>query len=511
MASLGYNPLMFDLGATDPAEKHAAQIKAVAQALRWAPSRVLTEALRADPTEYKIYVGWILKQMKFKNIRLPEDNPRIRELLMELDEAKRVRPPGIELDINKYRTIHDLSEAMDGMLEMYSNRELERPQEIEDFPTGVTLHAESQNYRILEITDPEACVLLGRGTKWCTRDSAVAEQYISRYGYLYLILARRGERWVVYGQYTPDYSQIMDTKDRSLMIEDIELVDLMGPNVDPPEGHAHAAYRYALEVLNSRWEKGEEAILTEPLIAVQYAKQVIKGRWPEGEAAIAQNAEASFEYARGVIRGRWAPGEPAIAQDVRLAYTYANEILNGRFPLGEETIVLNPGFALVYLTNILHESRWPEAEPAIAEHPEYALSYARNFVHGPWPPGEAAIARDPSTSIRYAREVLHGRFPEGEAAIASDADAALAYALQVLNGPYPEFEPAISKDARRAYIYAQDVLGGRFPEGEAAIAKEPQWAYFYARDVIRGRWPEGEETLRKNKYWMKEYEELFEG
>lgn len=502
---------MFDLGAMDPAEKHDAQIRAVAKALHTVPGNVLQYALDADPTPYKIYLGWILKQMKYKNIILPEDRPRVFELLLELNEAKRVRPPGIELDINKYRTIHDLSEAMDQMLEMYSGRELERPQEVEDLPAGVTPHAESEHYRVLEITNPDACVTLGRGTKWCVREYDVADKYIARYEKLYLILSRNGDRWVVYGLYTPDYSQIMDTKNRPIMIDDEELIYLIGPDLEAPNAD-HNALMFARDALNSRWP------LAEPIIAqgsantaFRYAKEVVNGRWPMGEPIIAQNADISLRYAKDVIHGRWAPGEPVIASDSMKALAYATEILHDRFPLGEEAIIADPGIALAYLMNVLHADRWPEAESSIAQHPEYAFSYARNNIRGPWPLGEAAIATNPSSAFRYASEVLGARFPEGEAAIASNADTAVAYAEQVLHGPFPEAEALIAKGARYAYLYARDVLGRRFPEAEAAIAKEPQWAFFYARDVIRGRWPEGEASLRKNNWWLKEYEELFEG
>lgn len=497
----------FYLGAQDPEIKHAAQIQAVANILGWAPSRVLSEALGCDPTEGQ-YLAWILKQMKFKNIVLPEDRSRVGIALDILEDVKRIRPPGFILDINRYRTVADLEEVTDRFVEAASGREMERPRKIVKLPEGATLYRESENYQILEVTHPDTCIYLARGTKWCTSETPNADQYIERYGKLYVILIRDRNEWVVYGQYTPDFSQLMNTKNQPLKIDDEELANVIGPDLDAPDA-ANQAFRYAQNVLDGRWPLGESLILQDPRVAVNYAKSVVRGRWPEAEPIIAANPEESLLYAKLIIKGPWPAGERAIAEEGPTAYQYAREILEDRFPMGEPEIAKLPGYALLYARDILH-GRFLEAEPFIAQDPEWAFNYAQGILHDRFPEGELAIASDHKAAYEYATSIIQERWPEGEAAIAKDSDTALAYAMGLWGGEFPQGEPAIATDARRSYIYARDVLHSRFPLGEPAIAKEPQWAFFYARDVIRGRWPEGEEVIYKRKWWLKEYEELFQ-
>jgi hypothetical protein len=502
----------FFLGAQDPAIKYAAQIKAVADALEIDPASVLHEALRVDPIAwrggYPKYLGWILKQMRFRNIVLPEDATRVLETLNLLEEIKRVRPEGFILDINRYRTIGELEEATDRFLEVASGREMERPRKVEDLPQGAKIHVESENYRILEVTHPDTCIYLARGTKWCTREMPNADQYIERYGKLFVILKRDRNAWAVYGQYTPDYGQVMDTRNQPLSIDDEELADLMGPDLDAPDA-ADNALLYAQNVIRRRWPLAEPIILESIIrVAVNYAKYVIRGPWPEAEPVIATNAAESLLYAKHIVKGPWPLGEPTIAEEGHTAYQYAHEILQDRFPLGEPAIARLPGYATLYAQNVLY-SRFFEAEPFIAQDPEWAANYAKNILHRRFPEGEPAIASSPKYAYDYMQQIIGGPWPMGEAAIGQDPDTAVAYARDVLGGPFPAGEAAIATDARRSYMYARDVLQSRFLEGEPAIAKEPQWAYFYARDVIRGRWPVGEKGIYKNKWWTKEYEELF--
>jgi hypothetical protein len=283
----------FTLGAQDPAVKHAALIQAVSKALGAAPASVLAAALDADPTR-RDYVGWILKQMKFGNIILPEDGSRVIEALATLEEAKRVRYRGVEFDINRYKTIGDLEVVTDRIIDAESGREREKPRQIEDLPAGVTLHAESEHYRILEVTDPDACVYLGRGTKWCTRESEPAKWYLKQHGKLYVILVLDGPQWVVYGEYTPYYSQIMDTKNKPLEVDE-EVTDLMAPNLYAPDA-AERAYDYALNVLQGRWPEGEHLIRRDPELAYSYVRDVIKGRWPDGEPVFREDPVWARKY-----------------------------------------------------------------------------------------------------------------------------------------------------------------------------------------------------------------------
>jgi hypothetical protein len=398
----------FALGAQDPAVKHAALIQAVAKALGADPADVLEVALDADPTR-RDYVGWILKQMKFTNIILPEDGSRVLEALATLEEAKRVRYRGVEFDINKYKTIGDLEVVTDRIIDAESGRERAKPRQIKELPAGVTLYAESENYRILEVTDPDACVLLSRGTKWCTRESGTAAEYIKEHGKLYVIMALDGDQWVVYSQYTPDYDQIKDTKNKNMgfYTSDQELIAVMKPDLDAPDA-APRASAYAIKVIEGRWPEGEPVIAQDPVAAQRYASYALYNRWPEGESVIAQDPELAYKYAKDAIKGRFPEGEPAIARDPNWATWYAHGVIRGRFPKGEPAIAQDPKYAYLYALYVIR-GRWQEGEPVIAQDPEQAFYYARDVIKGRFPEAEPVIAKIPKLARHYIEDVPQDR------------------------------------------------------------------------------------------------------
>lgn len=57
------------------------QAEVVAKQLGLDTEQVITLARAADPTGRDKFVPWILKQMKFKNVRMPEDTSRVYDAL----------------------------------------------------------------------------------------------------------------------------------------------------------------------------------------------------------------------------------------------------------------------------------------------------------------------------------------------------------------------------------------------------------------------------------------------
>ena len=53
-----------------------------------------------------------------------------------------------------------------------------------------------------------------------------------------------------------------------------------------------------------------------------YAHNVIEGRWEPGEEAISKSARFSYLYALYVLKSRWKPGEAAIAKDALYLLLY---------------------------------------------------------------------------------------------------------------------------------------------------------------------------------------------
>jgi lambda repressor-like predicted transcriptional regulator len=90
------------------------------------------------------------------------------------------------------------------------------------------------------------------------------------------------------------------------------------------------AYRYAKDVLEGPFPKGEPMISQEPEWAYAYARDVLKGPWPEAEFAIAKYPGEAYRYAHYVLKAPFPEGESVIAQDADWAYWYAHDVLKGR-------------------------------------------------------------------------------------------------------------------------------------------------------------------------------------
>ena len=71
---------------------------------------------QADPIETgsKEYSQFILKLFSRNNIRLPEDSYRVREAIKTFNRIKASLPPEQRV-INKFKTLHDLESACEGV------------------------------------------------------------------------------------------------------------------------------------------------------------------------------------------------------------------------------------------------------------------------------------------------------------------------------------------------------------------------------------------------------------
>ena len=75
---------------------------------------------------------------------------------------------------------------------------------------------------------------------------------------------------------------------------------------------AYYSCLYALAVLKTRFEAGEEAIATSAYYSYWYALAVLKTRFEAGEKAMATDAWSSYWYARHVLKTRFEAGEKKI-------------------------------------------------------------------------------------------------------------------------------------------------------------------------------------------------------
>jgi len=148
-------------------------------------NNLIDQSNRADPTgALGVYTPWIVKQILLGNLIFPEDEEKVKEKLMFLEEAKKRRNKEIETDINKYKTYGDLAE----IIEKTKGKPLSKHHEIEiKEQKGEKIIYNDARITIIEVSTPEAAAKWGKDTEWCTKVPKVAVNYL-RSGNLYVVL-----------------------------------------------------------------------------------------------------------------------------------------------------------------------------------------------------------------------------------------------------------------------------------------------------------------------------------
>jgi len=292
---------------------------------------------------------------------------------------------------------------------------------------------------------------------------------------------------------------------------------------------AEQSYLYA-RFLNRRFRLGEKIIAREPAFAYQYALHVLKKRFPKGEKAIAKSSIFGFMYLCNIIKDNKLnePFEDAIASDPTIAIEYCQKILKwSRFPKAEATIRKSMYWEN-YLTKVLNEPKvayqyllkngnqdYNVLCKIIAKSAVYSYLYAKHITHYPFLDGEETIAKDPTVSFLYALNILQDRFEAGEEVLSKSPlaekyvkmivgiESLHAHSLKlwaVSHKRFPMLETFVLArgDAHDLYWFARDVIKERFLAAESKIIKSPIIAAHYAQFIVKGPWPEAETSIATN-------------
>lgn len=201
-------------------------LASAAKVLGMSADKIEDLAVDADPTK-RTYIGWIIKQMKFKNIRLPEDTDRVMSVLAAFEHYKTIGSVNIQRDINQYRMFQDLEDVIDKLTGQGVVSKAAAQRDI--MATGATEYRRSRNWVIYKVTTPEAAVAMARNTKWCLSNPRTAASYLAE-GPLYVIFkVGAGNKMIKHAAMTDDYSQLMDVRDRPLSEIPDELKILLRP------------------------------------------------------------------------------------------------------------------------------------------------------------------------------------------------------------------------------------------------------------------------------------------
>ena len=164
-------------------------------------------ATHADPSQNKAHTQWIVSRYRQGQFR-QEDHPRIHEALSTFDKPsvktalKAAKKP---TDINQYKSLSDLEDAVEPHKEAISGKEKEKKIKSE----GADLVHSGNGVTIHHIKTKGAACSYGAGTKWCTagEKNNMFDHY-NKEGPIFVI-QHQGRKY----QFHNDSYQFMDEKD----------------------------------------------------------------------------------------------------------------------------------------------------------------------------------------------------------------------------------------------------------------------------------------------------------
>lgn len=176
-------------------------------ALHRDPSAIIDHfADNADPTQNKAHTNWILNRYKNKEIR-QEDAPRIKDALTKFEQNKSRLP---EKDINKYPSLPHLENAV---AQFDSPAKSARQEKKEIKQEGADVVHSGNGVNIFHLKTPEAARYYAAGTKWCTSDASMFNQY-NKMGPI-LMINHKGRKY----QFHNESNQFMDEQDRPVSLD----------------------------------------------------------------------------------------------------------------------------------------------------------------------------------------------------------------------------------------------------------------------------------------------------
>ena len=94
----------------------------ISEAINQKQLRIVAQELNINPTQLQKYIEkadpdrkastWILKQLRQRKLRLPEDGHRLKQALETFEQVK-PRLPATQRNINQYQTLHRLEEVIE--------------------------------------------------------------------------------------------------------------------------------------------------------------------------------------------------------------------------------------------------------------------------------------------------------------------------------------------------------------------------------------------------------------
>lgn len=239
-----YSLLKYFAGATKQ------QIDAVVKKLGVPAEELLSLANAADPTNENRFEAWVIKQMGLKKIQLPGQQKEIQNLLQTFVDLSNKRQL-VEKDINKY-SYEKLQQEIKNILE----QDISESETLQEYLSldGVSIFAQNRDWLILRSETAESSAELASGTRWCTSDPEVAEDYAS----LLIIFKKTGRHLEKMYQLAEDGTDLKNIQDQ----KPGTIEDSLGSLIFEEYKNSSFSDSYLVETVKtlfaSGWEPSEE-------------------------------------------------------------------------------------------------------------------------------------------------------------------------------------------------------------------------------------------------------------
>lgn len=194
---------------------------------------LLDDIALVDPSRTGKFSQWILKQLISNRLTAPDDYQKLNETLaLFLKIAGRL--PVEYRNINFYQNYSELFRAVEEFLPKTRSR-----QELREI--GTNLLFEDDEYRLYELTTPEAAVSVSKNTGWCTCNFDTAREYLAK-DHLYIIYEFNGG-WNKYLLIHPSTKEVMHTDNSEYEENEPHLIDIIATFIPQVYCREHQSFR----------------------------------------------------------------------------------------------------------------------------------------------------------------------------------------------------------------------------------------------------------------------------
>ena len=181
------------------------------------PERNNAEAIVEWFSDYvsKKFLQWVINRYIAEDF-LMEDAPRVQEAVERIDELKD-KLPAEHKDVNRFKTLSDLEDALDnaeGLVKELEKEETPKDKEFYKDGGAEKIH-DGDGFRVIIPKTKAAAINFGRGTKWCTSSNQPNATFFDTYSKqspLYVIFTSDGNKY----QFHFKTLQFMNEKDHPI-------------------------------------------------------------------------------------------------------------------------------------------------------------------------------------------------------------------------------------------------------------------------------------------------------